>query len=112
VPDHHGTDDTTNGSSPTTPDATAPTAAPPTVPVVGPAERDEPYSSAGGSIVVHFENGQVSLASSSPAVGFTPEVHDNGPTRVEVRFSNGSTEWRIRVDVVGGGVTSEITQHG
>ena len=31
--------------------------------------------------------------------GYTAEVHDNGPTRVEVRFSNGQTEWRIRVDV-------------
>ena len=53
----------------------------------------------------------VSLASSSPAAGFTAEVHDNGPTRVEVRFSNGQTEWRIRVDVVNGALQPEITQH-
>jgi hypothetical protein len=110
--DDHGTDGAANGSSPTTPDETTPTEAPPTVPVTTPAARDEPYSSTGGSIVVHLENGQVSLASSSPAGGFTAEVHDNGPSRVEVRFSNGSTEWRIRVDVVNGDLVPEITQHG
>ena len=42
----------------------------------------------------------------------TAEIHDNGPTRVEVRFSDGQTEWRIRIELGGGGLTSEITQHG
>ena len=46
-----------------------------------------------------------------PPPGYTAEIHDNGPTRVEVRFSNGQTEWRIRVDVVDGVLQSEITQH-
>ena len=54
---------------------------------------------------------QVSLASSAPPPGYTAEVHDNGPTRVEVRFNNGQTEWRIRVDVVNGSSSPEITQH-
>jgi hypothetical protein len=53
----------------------------------------------------------VSLVSSSPAPGFTAEVHDNGPSRVEVRFSNGQIEWRIRVDVVNGQLVPEITPH-
>jgi len=30
---------------------------------------------------------------------------------VEVRFNNGSTEWRIRVDLVNGQLQAETTQH-
>ena len=33
------------------------------------------------------------------------------PTRVEVRFDNGQTEWRIRVDLVNGELEAETTQH-
>jgi hypothetical protein len=84
----------------------------------GPAPTPAPafeqaFSSAGGSITVTVANGAVSLASSSPAPGFAAEVHDNGPSRVEVRFfSSGGQEWRIRVELGSGGLTSEITQHG
>ena len=74
---------------------------------------DQAFSSAGGSITVTVANGAVTLASSSPAPGFAAEVHDNGPSRVEVRFfSSGGQEWRIRVELGSGGLTSEITQHG
>jgi hypothetical protein len=74
---------------------------------------DQSFSSVGGSITVTVANRAVSLASSSPAPGFAAEVHDNGPDRVEVRFfSGGGQEWRIRIELEGGGLTSEITQHG
>ncbi len=59
---------------------------------------------------MHFADGAVSLAvEHARPPGYTAEVHDNGPTRVEVRFTNGQTEWRIRVDVVNGELVSEIT---
>jgi len=70
------------------------------------------FSSLGGSIVVSVNGSSISLASSSPAAGFGAEVHDNGPSRVEVRFGNGQTEWRIRIELDNGAVTSEVTQHG
>jgi hypothetical protein len=70
------------------------------------------FSSVGGSIVVAVNGSSISLVSSSPAAGFGAEVHDNGPTRVEVRFTNGGSEWRIRIELGAGGLTSEITQHG
>jgi hypothetical protein len=74
------------------------------------------FSSVGGSIVVAVNGSSISLASSNPAAGFGAEVHDNGPTRVEVRFfgtgTNGGTEWRIRVELGSGGLTSEVSQHG
>jgi hypothetical protein len=62
-------------------------------------------------MVVHRSGSTISLGSSTPATGYTQEVHDNGPTRVEVRFSNGQTEWRIRVDLVNGELEAETTQH-
>src|SRR3954447_25305626 len=81
--------------------------------VVAPAPTGtQGFSSVGGSIVVSVNGSSISLASSSPAAGFGAEVHDNGPTRVEVRFTNGGTEWRIRIELGAGGLTSEITQHG
>ena len=51
------------------------------------------FSSVGGSITVAVNGSSISLASNSPAAGFGAEVHDNGPSRVEVRF----TERRHRV---------------
>jgi hypothetical protein len=69
------------------------------------------FSSVGGSITVAVNGDAISLTSSAPAAGFTAEVHDNGPSRVEVRFTNGDTEWRIRVELGSGGLTSEVTQH-
>ena len=95
-----------SGTSSTSSDGSS--ATPTTAPA---APQEQPYSSAGGSIVVAFSNGQVSLVSNAPADGFTAEVHDNGPTRVEVRFTNAQTEWRIRVDVVNGQLVPEITRH-
>src|SRR5205085_11587529 len=53
------------------------------------------FSSAGGSITVSTDGSTVALVSSSPATGFAVEVHDNGPDRVEVHFTNGDLEWRI-----------------
>ena len=75
------------------------------------SDTTQSFSSVGGSITVTVTNGVLSLGSSSPAAGFTTEVHDNEPTRVEVRFFDGSTEWRIRIELGSGGLTSEITQH-
>jgi len=107
--DDHGDDTTTATTTPAAPELTTPTNTPP---ATTPSGRDESYSSDGGSIVVHFDGSAVSLVSSSPAAGSSASVHDNGPSRVEVRFDNGSTEWRIRVDVLNGDLVPEITQHG
>jgi hypothetical protein len=80
-------------------------------PTPGPAVT-QAFTSVGGSIEVTISGGAISLASSTPAAGFAQDVHDNGPTRVEVRFDDGGIEWRIRIELVNGALTSEITQHG
>jgi hypothetical protein len=80
------------------------------------APGTQTFASVGGSIVVAVNGSSISLVSSSPAAGFGAEVHDNGPSRVEVRFfgsgTDDDTEWRIRIELGAGGLTSEITQHG
>jgi hypothetical protein len=80
----------------------APGAAPP-----GPTVQT--YSSAGGSITIQFADGALSLVSTQPAAGFSESLDDVGPSRVEVRFNNGQTEWRIRVDIVNGQPSPQIT---
>ena len=84
LPDDHGNDEPTGVTTPSVPDAAdeAPQTSTPTelTPPTQAVPADTPYSSDGGSIIVRFENGQVSLVSNSPAAGFSAEVHDNGPT--------------------------------
>lgn len=70
------------------------------------------FASAGGTAVVNLSaGGSLSLVSASPAGGFSTEVHDSRSDRVEVRFEGASVEWRIRVEVEHGQLTSEITVH-
>jgi hypothetical protein len=103
-----GTQPEPTGTSAPTGD-TAPEPAPEST--TTPPSSDTPYTSPGGSIVVHRSGSTISLGSSAPAAGYTQEVQDNGPTRAEVRFNNGQTEWRIRVDLVNGELQAETTQH-
>jgi hypothetical protein len=70
------------------------------------------FTSAGGSVTVTLQGGSLSLVSTAPATGFAVEVHDNTPDRVEVRFTSGGLEWRIRVEPAGAAMTSEVTSHG
>jgi cytoskeletal protein RodZ len=92
-------------STPTTPNtrgASTPTTA---------APQTTTYSSAGGKAVIRFANGRMTLVSYAAAPGYTTEVHTQKPDDVELRFSNGNGEWRIRVRVQNGRVEPEITQH-
>ena len=77
-----------------------------------PATSISDYSSAGGSSPLTSPATRCRSRRAPGRAGYTAEVHEDGPTRVEVRFDNGQTEWRIRVDVENGQLTPEITQHG
>jgi hypothetical protein len=113
--DDHGKDRATGDPAVSAPDATAPTVPAPETPPATQPQPSQPsqssYTSDGGSIVVAFTDGRISLVSNTPATGYTAEIHDDGPTRVEVRFANGQREWRIRIDVVNGQLVPEITPH-
>ncbi len=120
--DGQGATDSSGGSSSSGDDSTGAASAPvagtssgdgaATTPTTPPAGTTTSYTSDGGSITVSFVNGVVSLVSSTPTAGYSATVHDNGPTRVEVRFDNGTGEWRIRVDVVNGALVPEVTHSG
>jgi hypothetical protein len=81
-------------------------------PTLAPAVT-QTFSSTGGSIDVTLGNGALTLNGVSPAAGYTPQVHDGGGERVEVRFFDAQgKEWRIRIEIAGGSMTQEITFHG
>jgi hypothetical protein len=116
------TPDTVHGREQEQASATTPSVPDATPPATSPSDTTPPdatsivqawANSDGGSIGYEFVDGRISLAGVTAAPGYTAQVQDNGPTRVEVRFSNGQTEWRIRVDVDNGVLQQpEITQHG
>lgn len=106
------TPDTTPGTTPDSVPVTTPETTPLTVPTATPTDSFSDFSSVGGNITVRARGDQVTLSKTAAAPGYTPEVHDNGPSRVEVRFSNGDTEWRIRVDLVDGQLVPEVSEHG
>jgi ferric-dicitrate binding protein FerR (iron transport regulator) len=102
-----------NGGTGTSPTPTPPHANP--APAGGGAAappETHTYTSAGGSITVRLADGALALVSTQPAAGFSEDRHDTGPSRVEVRFDDGQTEWRIRVDVADGHLSVEITHDG
>ncbi|HEX5586754.1 MAG TPA: hypothetical protein VFZ17_05560 [Acidimicrobiia bacterium] len=89
-----------------TPSSAAPT---PSGPDPAPVQRT--FDSAGGSVTVELANGALAIVSTSTAPGYTQEIHDSGPSRVEVRFRNDDGEWRVRVDLVDGQMVEETTHH-
>ena len=97
TPDGHGGGNSGGGNNQTTTTVAAPST--------------ETYTSAGGRATVRFANGKLTLVSYTAAAGYTPEVHTNTADDVEVRFSNDTTEWRIRVRVQDGRVESEIKEN-
>jgi cytoskeletal protein RodZ len=69
------------------------------------------FESAGGKVVVNVTDGALSLVTTTPADGFTTNVKHDRSDRVEVEFSDGSTTWRIRIDLVNGVAVVQTTQH-
>jgi hypothetical protein len=88
------------GTTPaTSPNATIPVArpSPPQTTAASPAPRTKAYATSGGTVVVRIQDTRVTLVSSSPATGYAQDVRSAGPDEVEVRFSNGQHESRVRV---------------
>jgi hypothetical protein len=94
--DNSGTSQPSSGSTPTS----TPPAAPST----------KTYSSIGGRITVTFADGALTLDASTATAGWQTDVHNQDPDDVEVRFSNGNRESRIRIRVQNGVVQKEITE--
>ncbi len=113
LPGSNGTGNTTansgsnsGSSSPSTSNGSTPTSG--TTPA-SPVEQQ--FDSIGGSITVRLANGALTLITSNPAGGFTIESSDTSATRVEVRFTDGNHDSRIRVDLVAGAMQPRIDEN-
>jgi hypothetical protein len=71
------------------------------------------YYSPGGSITVRESRGSVVLLQQHPnsALGYSSETKDRGPDRVEVRFSDGTHEYRIVLQVGDNGQVVRTSHH-
>ncbi len=84
-----GSSDDPTGSSP-----------PASTPVASPGEQT--FDSVGGSARIKFQDGQLSVVSTSPNSGYVVEIEAGGPTEIEIRFESDSHESRIKVQVEDG----------
>ena len=55
-------------------------------------------------------DGTVELDAAAPAVGFTMEIEDDGPDKVEVRFRSDEHESRFKADWEGGEFRIDIDE--
>jgi hypothetical protein len=67
-----------------------------TVPAAGWKIRT--FQTAGGSVVVSYVGDQVRLDATLPAPGYSVEIDDEGPDRVEVEFVGEADEVEIRIE--------------
>ena len=74
------------------------------------APSTKTYTAIGGRITVTFARGALTLDSYAASAGYQADVHNQDPDDVEVRFSNGNRESRIRIRVQNGAVQQEITE--
>ena len=72
--------------------ATTTTSAPTTTTTSVPSTEIRSYELVGGSVSVEIGDGTVRLAGASPKPGFTMEVENPGPEKVEVEFHNDDHE--------------------
>jgi len=107
-----------NGGSLPRPTTTTPESTPTTpgdhggsTPTTVAAPSTKTYAAIGGQATIRFANGALTLVSYTAAAGYTPDVHTNTATDIEIRFSNGNTESRIRVRVDNGQLRPEITEN-
>lgn len=56
----------------------------------------------GGTVGVSVSGSSVSFLSAQPASGFSADVEDTGPEKVEVEFDGESAEYTVRASVVDG----------
>jgi len=66
-------------------------------------------TSAGGTVVVRYRPGEVTLQAATPAPGFDVEVDEPGPPRVRVGFEDDDGDIRVEVRWEDGGLDIEIS---
>jgi hypothetical protein len=104
-----------SGSLPT-PTVTTPTTTKTTTPpsrgattTTAPTLVTKTYAAHGGHMTITFVSGRLTLDSYAPAAGYQSDLHKNTTNDIEIRFSKGNLESRIRIRVENGRLSSEIT---
>jgi hypothetical protein len=69
------------------------------------------YEAVGGHATIVFSGGQLTLVTYVATPGFTSDLQKNTDTDIDIRFSNGTHESRIRVRVELGLLRHEITEN-
>ena len=64
----------------------------------------------GGTVIVESTGTELSLTTATPNTGWSMDVRDSGPARVDVRFEKGNSETHIRFEISGGTVTVKVEE--
>lgn len=97
---------TTSGPTSTTGTSDPTSVTPPT------GAKLKPINTAGGKVIVSYTEDEVRLSSATPNPGFDMEIEDAGPEKVDVRFRNDDTEYRVEVRWESGELTVDVNQSG
>lgn len=65
---------------------------------------------AGGTVTVSYQNGNVYLIGATPALGFSAEVHEQGPAEVRVEFSSETLGFDVRARWKDGALSISVSQ--
>ena len=76
-----------------------------------PPSSTKTYKAIGGHATITFANGRLTLVSYAPAAGYQPDLRTNTSSEIEIRFSNGKHESRIRIRVQDGALRPEISEN-
>ena len=97
---------TTTVPTTTVPTTTVPTTTVPTTTVA----TTYTATSIGGTIEVIISGNNVQLQSTNPSPGYTIDIRDAGPDKVEVRFTASDAESRIKLRIRQGSLEQEIEE--
>ena len=102
------------GSAPATTAPTTTSTTTPTTTTIAPTTEIRSYELIGGSVTVEVGNGTVGLAGASPKAGFSMDVENSGPEKVEVEFKSDHHESSFSARFRDGVFTPEIeeSEHG
>jgi hypothetical protein len=99
-----------SSSDPEPAETTTTTTAPTATTTTTPPTEIRSHDLVGGSVSVEVGDGTVRLAGASPKPGFTMEVENSGPEKVEVEFHNDDHESHFTGKFEGGGFVASINE--
>ena len=70
---------------------------------------DRTFTSAGGSVTIHYDGRALTLVSYHAASGYHAQVDSQKADDIEVQFRSSEQSWRIRIRIENGQVTPEIS---